>query len=144
MEFKSFFIKNVVVSFFVIYTCVSLTMMLIGFIYEPNRQFGYELFLSPLIFSVISSLPSLIEYSKHELSIRQLIVRKIIHLVVLEILILSTLWSFEIIKTVEMGLSLGISIMIIDITVRIIDWINNKRIADEINHSIKTFKQKFK
>jgi len=118
--------------------------MIIGYLYESERQFGYELFLSPLIFSLIATLPSLIEYSKNELSIRSLLIRKFIHLVVLEILILSVLIGFEIIKTVDMGISLSIGILIIDVSVRVIEWINDKRTADEINSSIKSFKQTFK
>ena len=143
MDFKTFFIKNILLSFFVSFTLISLAMMGIGFIYEPTKQFGYDIFLSPLLFSFIATLPSLLNYSRKELSIKAVIIRKVVHLLLLEVLILGVLFISQIITSPELLLSLGLSIVIIDVSVQLVLYINDKRTAVTINKSMKIYQTSF-
>ncbi len=141
MDFKTFFVKNILVGFFVSFTLICLAMMAIGFIYEPNKEFGYEIFLSPLLFSLIATLPSLINYSKTEPSLKSVIIRKIIHLLVLEALIIGVLSMSQIITSVELLISLGLSILIIDVSVQLILWISARRTSTMLNKQIQQYQQ---
>jgi hypothetical protein len=42
MEFKTFFVKKVMMSFFVSVICISAAMALIGMSFDPDACFGYE------------------------------------------------------------------------------------------------------
>ncbi len=137
MDFKTFFVKKVMMSFFVSITCISAAMALIGMIFEPDARFGYEAFLSPLIFGAVASIPSLVQYSKKDLSLRQTAIRNIIHFLLLEAAILSILYFLGLLTSVSMAVSLGISIFVIDLTVNLVMWINDKRIAKEFNYALK-------
>lgn len=137
MDFKTFFVKKVMMSFFVSITCISAAMAIIGMSFEPDARFGYEAFLSPLIFGALASLPILVKYSKRELSFQQTAVRNVIHFLLLEAAILSILYFLGLLTSVPMAVSLGISIFVIDLTVALVLWINDKRIAKEFNNALK-------
>lgn len=137
MDYKTFFVKKIMMSFFVSVTCICAVMALIGMIFESDIRFGYEAFLSPLIFGAIASLPFLVKYSRSELSLKQTVIRNVIHFVLLEAVILSVLYFGEILTSMSMAISLGISIFVVDLTVNLVLWINDKRIANEFNSALK-------
>ena len=137
MDFKTFFIKKVMMSFFVSVTCICAAMALVGMVFEPDAHFGYEALLSPLIFGAVASIPSLVQYSKKDLSLRQTAIRNVLHFLLLEAVILSILYFLGLLTSVSMAVSLGISIFVIDLTVNLVMWINDKRIAKEFNYALK-------
>ncbi|MGB4407431.1 MAG: DUF3021 family protein [Sphaerochaeta sp.] len=136
MDFRTFFVKRVMMSFFVSVTCISVAMALIGMAFEPNARFGYEAFLSPLIFGSLASLPLMVKYSSKELSPRQTAMRSVIHLVLLEVVILSVLWFAGLLTGISMAVSLGTSICIIDVTVHLVLWLQDTRTAKEFNEAL--------
>jgi len=137
MDFKTFLVKKIMMSFFASVTCICAAMALIGVIFEPNTRLGYEAFLSPLIFGAVATLPSLVQYSKKDLSLRQTAVRNVIHFILLEAVILSILYFGGILTSISMAVSLGISIFVIDLTVNLVLWINDKKMAKEFNDALK-------
>jgi len=137
MDFKTFFVKKIVLGFFISFTCISMAMLVVGIIYEPDATFGYELFLSPLLFSVVAVIPSLMHYAKKELSVKAIIFRKVMHLVLLEVLILGILQYANKLTSIQMTVSLGLSILIIDATVNLVFYMNDRKTADDLNQAIK-------
>jgi uncharacterized membrane protein len=124
-------------SFFVSVTCICAAMALVGMLFETDTTFGYEVFLSPLIFGAIASLPLIVKYSSRELSLKQTAIRNIIHFILLEVTILITLYLIGALKSVSVTISLASSILMIYITVNLVLWINDKRTAREFNNALK-------
>lgn len=143
MEFKTFFKRQVMMSFFVSTACICAAMALIGMLLEPDTRFGYEAFLSPLIFGAISTFPSLVTYSKKELSLKQTAIRNLIHFILLEAVILSVLYFGGILTSVSMTVSLGVSIFVIDLTVNLVLWVNDKKTAKEFNNALKRLQNNY-
>ena len=137
MDLKTFFAKKVMMSFFVSVTCICAAMALIGMTFEPSARFGYEGFLSPLIFGAVASIPSLVTYSKNELTFKQTAIRNVIHFILLEAVILSVLYFGGILTSTSMVVSLGITIFAIDLTVNLVLWVNDRRTAKEFNSALK-------
>lgn len=123
-------------SFFVSVACICAAMALIGLSYESEARFGYEAFLSPLLFGAAASLPLLVKYSKKELSLKQAIIRNIIHFILLEVLLISLLFAAGLITDVSMAVSLGFTIFVIDITVYLVLWISDTRTARAFNKAL--------
>lgn len=137
MDFKTFFIKKIMMSFFVVTACICAAMALVGMVFEPGAKFGYEAFLSPLIFGALASLPSLATYSKTELSTRQAAMRNVLHFVLLEVVVLSALYFGGMLTSISMAASLGFSIFVIDLIVNLVLWTNDKRTAKEFNGALR-------
>lgn len=123
-------------SFFVSVACICAAMALIGLSYESEARFGYEAFLSPLLFGAAASLPLLVKYSRKELSLKQAIIRNVIHFILLETLLLSMLFAAGLITDVSMAASLGFTIFVIDITVYLVLWISDTRTARAFNKAL--------
>jgi len=136
MNFRTYLIKKVMMSFFVSVACICAAMALIGLSYESEARFGYEAFLSPLLFGAAASLPLLVKYSRKELSLKQAIIRNIIHFILLETLLLSMLFAAGLISDISMAASLGFTIFVIDITVYLVLWISDTRTARAFNKAL--------
>lgn len=140
MSFNDFF-KKCLMDFFIIVTCISVVIGIIGLIYEPNRTFGYEAFFSPLIFGAISILPSFVTYSKKELTIKQMVFRNLLQLLILECLILITGYLLGIMKDERILISVGISVIIVYIIVQLISWIIDSKTAAILNKNLKVYQK---
>ena len=65
-------------------TCINLGMAFMGMIYAPDTRFGYEALLFPVFYGFLGILPSAVLYSRKELTVKQMLLRKIIQLILIE------------------------------------------------------------
>ena len=137
MTFKTFFLKRILISYFVSVTCISAAMAVLGMIFEPETRFGYAALLYPHIFGIIASIPQFMQYSKNELSVKQTIIKNIIHFILLELIILSFLYYGNTLNNIPVTVSVAISVFIINLTVYLVLWINDKKTAKEVNEALK-------
>ncbi len=140
MSFRSFFIKNVLMPFFIITSCVSVAEGILGMIFYTDMIVSYKALFSPALFGIATSFPSLVMYSKKELSVKQIIIRKIIEGVIIEATVLTLNFQSGNIKNASIAVSLAVTVLIIMITVEVIQYINDKRISDELNEALKNMK----
>lgn len=124
--------------FFIIVTFVSVLIGLLGLIYEPDRQLGYEAFFSPIIFGVIGVFPTVVTFSRRELTLKQMIVRKVLQLIVLEGMVLSFGYVMGIMKA-NMMLSITLSVLVVFLMVHFITWTIDCKKAAKLNEDLKAF-----
>jgi len=137
MDYKTFLVKKVMMSFFVSVTCITVAMAVVGMTFEPTARFGYDAFLSPLIFGALATLPMLVKYSKKELSIKQTMVRGVIHLLLLEAVLLTSLYLLGLLTSLFLAVTLAAAILVIDVTVNLVLWIQDTRTAKEFNGALR-------
>ena len=83
MTFKEFILSRIQVFFFLV-TMILLTQVVLGNIIEPDRVLYYKDFIGTFVMAGLCMLPTIVTYSKKELSLKQMIVRHIIQLVLIE------------------------------------------------------------
>jgi hypothetical protein len=137
LDFKDFLIKKIIVSYFLAVTGITAAIGIIGSVFAGDTSFGYQAFLSPFLFGLVAVVPSFVTYSRKELSVRQMICRLIIHLFLLEALILLFALITRLITSASVAISIFLAVLIIDVTVRLIHWLNDKRIAGELNKALR-------
>lgn len=93
MSFKSF-IKSICSTYFIIVTLVNLATFAMGSIYRPEERFGYDAFLMPLIYGFLGILPMCVMYSKREMTLVQVLIRKLIQLILLEGLLIGFVFGY--------------------------------------------------
>ena len=142
MDFKTFLIKRVMMSFFISVTLITLAMAIVGLIFEPQMTFGYEAFLSPRIFGAIASFPMLVFFSNKEQSMKEILLRSLIHFLLLEFLILSNLYILGILTSPSMALSLALTIFIINLAVHLVSYVHDRRVAEEFNSALRLLQEK--
>lgn len=125
--------------YFIISTCITAAIGVLGMSLDPTAKFGYESFFSPLIFGLISLVPSLVTYSRKEISFRNMVIRKILYLLLLEgLLIFFGFWS-KILTCIIDSVFFGITVIIVYIIVNIISWQIDRKEAVKINSVLRSF-----
>ena len=92
---KKEFMGQVFISFFVVVTCINLGMAFMGMIYAPDTRFGYEALLFPVFYGFLGILPSAVLYSRKELTVKQMLLRKIIQLILIEAIMVGIVFFLE-------------------------------------------------
>lgn len=134
------FLRKVLMRYFIIVTGVTFLIGFMGIQYEPDRKLGYDAFFSPLIFGLIGVLPSIVTYSKKELTLKQMKKRKILQLIVLEAVILLFGSVMGIIETDMIGI-MAFSIFVVFVAVHIIEWLIGNKRAEELTLELKNFQK---
>ena len=136
MSFKAF-LKRSLMEYFIITTCVTAATAILGLSLDPTAKFGYEGYFSPLLFGLMSLVPSIATYSRKELSLRQTLLRKLIHFALLETMLISfghwagILHGFD---TVYFALT----VLIVYLAVDLISWHLDSKEASKINKTLRS------
>lgn len=136
MSFKDFLKKNLM-NFFIIVTCVNLAIGILGANFDSNDTLGYEAYFSPIIFGVLATIPSIIQYSPKELTFKQMLFRRVIHFITLEILLISFAYSSRILQGANVVISFSITVFLVYLITNIIRWVIDSNTANEINMGLK-------
>lgn len=136
MDFKTFFNKKILIGFFVATTCIGVAMAILGMVFEPDKRFGYQGLFSPMIYGVLTMLPSLVTYSKRELSVRGAFVRKLFELVMIELIVLAIVYFGGSLTSMSLAISLALSVLLIYMTVNLVLWINDRKTAKAFNEAL--------
>ena len=142
MEFKRF-IVNKLILFFMLSTLITVAISLIGSAFDPEGRFGYASLLVPIEYAALCMLPTLVLWSKRELSPKQLLVRKAIMLVLIEAVILFIAFSSDVIDTENIGVVLTIagSVLVIFVLANLFNWLKNSAEAKKLNHDLEQFQK---
>lgn len=141
MSFRDF-LKECAMQFFIITTCVNVATALIGPVLHPQMTFGFYVFYSPVLSGILGTIPSIILYSKKELNLRQTIVRKVVHLIVLEALLTGLAWLNGNLSSVFTTLLFVFMVFMVYLAVNLISWALGSREAKHINAGLKALQNR--
>ncbi len=96
--------------YFILVTLISILMMILGLAFDSDRVLGYDVFLSPLIYALIGVLPVFFFGNEKEISMKRLIINRLISLFFIEAVIIILAFSSKNIPTERKGVVLGIAV----------------------------------
>lgn len=142
MEFKRFLVKKLIL-FFMLSTLITAAVALIGTVYDSGARLSYGDLLTPIKYAALCLLPTLATWSRRELSIRALILRKAMVLLLLEAVILFIAFTSPVIDTArtEVVLTLAGSVIAIFALVNLFDWLRDSAEAKKLNRELAAFQQ---
>lgn len=140
MNYKDF-LKSLLMSFFIVVTLVNIAMAVLGLMLDPNRTFSYEAFFSPLLYGVLSLLPSAVTYSRKELSIRQMFVRKLLQFGLIETLLITFMIANGI-REIRLLVPLAVTILFVSLAVMGLLWLLDLRSAKELNQELAEYQNR--
>ncbi len=141
MDFKTFAIKNILMPFFISVSCICVAMAVLGMLYQPDMRFGYQILISPLVFGAATTLTSLVNYSKNELTVREAFLRKLLQFVLIELVVLLTVYSSGTLTGVSELVSLALSVFLVFATVHLVQWIDDQKTAKSFNEALKKMQE---
>ena len=131
-------------SYFIAVTLINIAVFATGIMFRPEQRFGYEAFLSPLLLGALTVIPTMIMYSKKELTVRQLLFRKTIQLLLDIVIVIAVIFANEELNrdTVSAAVGVSVSIIIVFVAVHVIEWFLEKRTANELTAQLAEFQKR--
>ena len=125
-------------------TLITVALMILGYLLDRDRVFGYEAFLSPLLYALIGTAATLVTRPGKELSVRNLIIRKVISLLLIEGAIILLALNSDTIPTdqsrVLPGLMLGI--LAVFLLTHIILYLADRKEAERLSADLARYQEK--
>ena len=79
--------------YFILFTLISVLLMVLGLLFDRDRVLGYEVFISPLLYAAIGVIPVFFFREDKEISMKRLIIRRLISLGFIELTIMVLAFS---------------------------------------------------
>ena len=125
-------------------TLITIVIMILGRLLDRDRVLSYEAFLSPLLYALIGTAATVITRSDRELSIRSLIIRKAMSLLLIEGAIILIALKADTIPTekswVLPGLALGI--LAVFVLSHLILYLIDRKEAEKLNADLARYQEK--
>ncbi len=145
MSLKEILYRSLMI-YFILVTCITAGIAILGTVFDPDARFGYSAFVSPFIFAALGVIPNLLMYSSKELSDKQMILRKMIQLAVIEAEVSVVCIISPLIHTEKNEVMIGvmISVLVIFILVHLISIVNNYFSAKQLTKELMQFQKNVK
>ncbi len=125
-------------------TLITVLMIVLGNLLDGDRVLGYDAFFSPLIYALIGTAAAMVTRSDRELSVRSLIIRKVISLLLIEGSVIFIALNADTIPTekswVLPGLALGV--FVIFALAHIILYFIVRKEAEELNADLSRYQER--
>ena len=138
-------IRDMINTYFMLTTMILVIMMVLGTYFMPEIRFGYDQFKVPLIYAAWGTLPNIVMYAKKELTMKQMLLRKIIQLVLVEGIVLVVALPTEMIKNGNRTLviSLVVCVFVIYVLTHVIEWYQDSVTAKRMTEELLIFQKKY-
>lgn len=141
MNHKSIFV-DMMMAFFICTACITILEGVLGMIFFPQVIFGYEAFFSPPLFGIFSVLFSIVNYSRKELSVRQVLFRRFLHLLMIEALVLGLNYKAGEFTDFKFFYVLAFSVALVFILVYVVMWMGERYSAMRFNEQLKVYQSR--
>jgi len=132
-------LMEALISFCVCTTCITLLEGILGVIFYPEVSLDYGAFFSPPFFGAVSVLLSLVTYSKKEQSVKEVLIRQGIHLLLIEAMVFGLNYLVGVVYPMIVSITLALGIAVIFVLVYWIVWLNDCKSADLFNQKLKEY-----
>ena len=132
-------ISEALIAFCVCTACITILQGVLGALFYPDEKLGYDAFLTPPLFGLFSVILGVVPWSQKELSVKQVLIRRAIHLLLIEGMVFGLNYVVGNRFSIVVNLALAIGIAVVFVTVYLILWINDKKSADLFNQKLKEF-----
>ena len=125
-------------------TLITVAMIILGNLLDRDRVFGYDAFFSPLLYALIGTAAAMVTRSDKEPSVRGLVIRKIISLLLIEGAIVVIALNAKTIPTdqswVLPGLILGV--FVVFVLTHIILYLADQKEAKKLSADLVRYHEK--
>lgn len=124
-------------------TLITILMIVLGNLLDRDRVFGYDAFFSPLLYALIGTAATLITRSDKELSVRSLIIRKIISLLLIEGAIIAIALKADTIPTGQAWIVPGLAagILAVWLLSNAMMYVSDKREAERLTEELARYQK---
>ncbi len=137
-------LSEFIMSFCICTTGITLLEGLLGMLLYPNELLPYKAFFSPPLFALFSEVLGLVTVSKNELTIKQVLIRRAIHLILIEIMVFGLNYAEGYVYPLKEAIVLAVGIAAVFVAVYVVLWLLDRRSAKQFNEQLKRYQQEVK
>ena len=125
-------------------TLITVAVFVVGSVFDGEARFGYDALLSPMFYAACCVIPTLVTYSKRELKPREMVVRMVLELLLIEAIILGLAFRSPVIDTerVSVVLTIAGSVLAVYVFARVFTWLRDSVEARKLNDELIRFQQR--
>ena len=144
MSFKQFLIKRMIL-FFMLTTFISVAICVLGLAFDREAVFGYEAYLSPLLFAGACIVPTFVTYSQRELTVRELLPRMVLEWALIEAVVLGIAVYSDAIDTADPAIVgvLALAVTIVYLLACAVEWLRESAEARQMNQDLRKIQEQF-
>ena len=134
-------LSEIIVSFCISTTCIILLQGIMGMFFFPDELLPYDAFFTAPAFGALSELFGLVTLSKRELPVKEVLVRRLIHLLLIEGMVFGLNYLAGNIFTPMVSVILAVGVAVVFVTVYFVLWLLDRKSAKLFNQQLKQFQE---
>lgn len=134
---KEELVSSIIRNFFIIFTIVVLGT---GFL-NPSHTFTYPEVLLAALFSLAGDLPTLVYYSKKELTEKSKKIRTVVHFILIETVLLTFANLVGQVSGLMETFLFGVEVLVIVMLVGFFTWLIDRKTAHDINKRLEELRR---
>lgn len=144
MNFKDYFFKKIVPTYFMIVTFITIGMAVSGILFYGNNKIDMVTLFVPPLFGALGCLPLLLDFAflKVKSSGKWLILYNAIELIMLEACILTAAYFIGMIDSLLTTLITSILVFTIFTVVGAIMYMQDRKFCDDLNDTLASYSEK--
>ncbi len=127
-------------NYFIIFSVI----ILLTAVLNPTHAFTFRIIILAALFALAGDLTNLVYYSKKELSHKSRYIRKVIHFLLLEVVIVTLGNIMGQVSGVKQSAILALEVLVICMLVLLITWLIDRKTAKDINKQLENMRTKRK
>ncbi len=130
-------VKKLAEVFLICHFLISMAIGICGMILGPDSKLEYSDMFVPAEMAFFCTLPTLLTIRSEKLTVKQIALRKILQILIVEAIVLSMVhFGFHGINTVGGALIIVVSVLLVFAGVSLIDWVRGRMEAEDLNHRL--------
>lgn len=130
-------IKKLAEVFLTCHFLISAAIGVCGLLLEPDTRLGYEDMFAPALMAFLCTLPTLLTVRNERLTLKQIVFRKIVQVLLVEIIVLSMIhFGFNGIDSVGSAVIVAAAVLLVFAGVSLADWARGYMDAEDLNRRL--------
>ena len=129
--------------YFILVTLITILLMVVGMLFDSDRTLSYDAYFSPLFYAFIGVIPVFFFQSDKELSMKRLIIRNVLYVLIVEAAILLIVFKAPNIPSdrIEVVISIAVGVLVVFILSLIVEYIFELTQANEMNTYLEEYQK---
>ena len=129
--------KKLAEVFLICHFLISIAIGMCGMILGPDTKLGYADMFVPTLMAFLCTLPTLLTIQPEKLTIKQIVLRKILQILIVEVIVLSMVhFGFHGINSIGGAFTVAVFVLLVFAGVSLIDWAKGSIEAEDLNRRL--------
>ncbi len=129
--------KKLIEVFLVCHFLISVAIGVCGMILGPDTKLGYRDMFAPALMAFLCTLPTLLTLQPEKLTMKQIVGRKILQVLMVEAIVLSMIhFGFHGINSIGGAFTIVVSVLLVFVGASLADWARGCMEAEDLNRRL--------